>query len=218
MVQVNRPSTRAVRHAILALMTLGSERVLHLVRSEWNGDVPYLVSSATLAEAERATADDAPRPPMNFGDVRRSGDVDELEHLLSEYGGASPEHYVSAIERAAGRSPAAGDVVTRLKALHDCKFDGDDTATDDYECVPGDDVDFREERIAWDEPEVRYWDVIAGATARDLPSDLVAEYCINSYATGSPGSSGSFIDSSVDPQRLVDLVAQLEARGYTIHR
>lgn len=207
-----------MRHAILALMTLGSERVLHLVRSEWNGDVPYLVSSATLAEAERATADNAPRPPMNFGDVRRSGDVDELEHLLSEYGGASPEHYVSAIERAAGRSPAAGDVVTRLKALHDCKFDGDDTATDDYECVPGDDVDFREERIAWDEPEVRYWDVIAGATARDLPSDLVAEYCINSYATGSPGSSGSFIDSSVDPQRLVDLVAQLEARGYTIHR
>ena len=40
----------------------------------------------------------------------------------------------------------------------------------------------------------------------------------DSYATGSPGSSGSFIDSSVDPQRLVDLVAQLEARGYTIHR
>ena len=79
-------------------------------------------------------------------------------------------------------------------------------------------MDFREERIAWDEPEVRYWDVIAGATARDLPSDLVAEYCINSYATGSPGSSGSFIDSSVDPLRLVDLVAQLEARGYTIHR
>ena len=155
---------------------------------------------------------------MNFGDVRRSGDLDALEHLLSGYGEASLEDYVSAIERAAGRPSGAGDLATRLAALQDCEFGGESTATDDYDCIPGDDVEYREEQIAWDEPEVRYWNVIAGATARDLPSDLVVKYCVDSYATGSPGSSGAFIDSSVDPLRLADLVTELEARGYTIHR
>ena len=97
----------------------------------------------------------------------------------------------------------------RLRALDDFDFAGEDEAT-------GDDVDFREEQIAWDEPEVRFWDVLAGATARDLPSDLAAGYCTDQYATDSPGSSGAFINSSVDEDRLAELAAELEARGYTV--
>ena len=193
----------------------GDERILHLIWSDWD-NVPYLVSPETLAAAERATADDAPRPHMNFGDVRRGGDIDELEDLLSWHGDASLEQYIAGIERAAGRPPGSGALWTRLKALDDFVFEGDDTATDDYDYLPGDDFDFREEQIPWDEPQVRFWDVLAGATARDLPSDLAAEYCTDQYATGSPGSSGAFINSSVDEDRLAELVAELEARGYTV--
>ena len=65
---------------------------------------------------------------------------------------------------------------------------------------------------------VRFWDVLAGATARNLPSDPAAKYYVDRFATGSPGSSGSFIDSSVDPDRLADLVADLEVRGCAILR
>jgi hypothetical protein len=198
------------------MSAVGDERVLHLIWSEWH-NVPYLVSPESLAAAQRATADDAPRPPMNFGDVRFAGDIDTLEDLLSAYG-ASAEQYVAAIERAAGRPPGNGELSTRLQALDDVVFAGDDTATDDYDYLPGDDHDFREEQIAWDEPAVRYWNALAGATARDLPSDLATEYCTDRYATGSPGSSGSFIDSSADPDRLAELVAELEARGYTVIR
>lgn len=199
-------------------MSAANDRVLHLIWSAWDADVPYLVSSESLAAAQSATAEDAPRPPMNFGDVRRSGDIDELERVLSGWCGASPEQYVEAIERAAGRRPDSQDLVMRLHAVSDYAFEGERTATDEYECLPGDDEDFREEQIAWDEPEVRYWSVIAGATADDLPSDLAAEHCVDRYATGSPGSSGSFIDSSVDPDRLNELIAELEVRGYAVLR
>ena len=119
------------------------------------------------------------------------------------------------IERAAGRPAETGEIATRLEALRDFVFKGDDTATDDYDYLPADDVDFRDEQVAWDEPAVRYWNMIAGATARDLPSDLT-KYCADRHATGSPGSSGAFIDSSVDPDQLAVLITELEARGYTI--
>ena len=193
----------------------GDERVLHLVWSDWE-NVPYLVSPENLAAAERATADDAPRPHMNFGEVRRGGDIDELEDLLSWHGDASLEQYIAGIERAAGRPPGSGDLFMRLRALDDFDFAGEDEATDDYDYLPSDDVDLGEEQIALDEPEVRFWDVLAGATARDLPSDLAAGYCTDQYATDSPGSSGAFINSSVDEDRLAELVAELEARGYTV--
>ena len=124
----------------------GDERVLHLIWSDWE-NVPYLVSPENLAAAERATADDAPRPHMNFGEVRRGGDIDELEDLLSWHGDASLEQYIAGIERAAGRPPGSGDLFMRLRALDDFDFAGEDEAT-------GDDVDFREEQIAWDEPVV----------------------------------------------------------------
>lgn len=193
----------------------GDERVLHLIWSDWE-NVPYLVSSESLAAAERATADDAPRPPMNFGDIRRSGDLDALEDLLVGYDFSSLEQYVAGIERAAGRLPGSGDPGTRLKSLDDFVFEGEREATDDYNYLPGDNEDFREEQIAWDESDVRFWGELAGATARDLPSDLAAEYCADQYATGSPVSSGAFINSSVDEDRLAELVVELEARGYTV--
>lgn len=213
---------RAARHPVSAILAVvskgGDERVLHLIWSDWDADVPYLVSSETLAAAHLATADDAPRPPMDFGDLRRDRDIDGLERHLPGNGCDSLEQYVAGIERAAGRPPGSGEISTRLEALRDFVFDGDDTATDDYDYLPADDVDFREEQIAWDEPAVRYWNVIAPATAHDLPSDLAAEYCADRYATGSPGSSGEFIDSSVDPDRLGELIAELEARRYKIIR
>lgn len=192
------------------------ELVLHLIWTEWEG-APCLVSPATLDAAQRATADDAPHPPMNFGDVRRSADLDQLKELLEDHGNASLKQYVVGIESVAGQS-GDGDIATRLASLHGFDFRGDDTATDDYEYLPGDDVDFREEQVAWDEPEVRYWDVIARATSGDLPADLAAEYCSDYHATGSPGSSGAYIGSWVDAARLDELIVEIEARGYTVNR
>ena len=192
------------------------ELVLHLIWSEWE-NMPCLVSPAALEAAQRATADDAPRPPTNIGDVRRSGDLDHLEDLLDGYGGASMEQYAAAIEVAAGLPVGGGDIAARLAALDDVDFAGVDAATDEYDYLPADDHDFREEQVAWDEPEVRYWDVISQATPNSLPSDLAERYVPDHYATGSPGSSGALMGSWVDPARLDELLAELEARGYVVH-
>jgi len=193
------------------------ELVLHLIWSEWE-NMPCLVSPAALEAAQRATAHDAPHPPMNIGDVRRSGDLDQLEELLDGYYGVTLEQYAAAIEAAAGRSAGGGDIAARLAALDDIDFGGVETATDEYDNLPADDHDFREDQVAWDEPVVRYWDVICQATPTSLPSDLAARYCSDHYATGSPGSSGDLMGSWVDPARLDELIAELEARGYVVHR
>ncbi len=166
----------------------GDERILHLIWSDWD-NVPYLVSPETLAAAERATADDAPRPHMNFGDVRRGGDIDELEDLLSWHGDASLEPYIAGIERAAGRPPGSGALWTRLKALDDFVFAGEDEATDDYDYLPGDDFGFREEQSPWDGPQVR-----SGTCSPERPapvSGLAAAYCTDQYASGSPWLIGA---------------------------
>jgi len=191
------------------------ELVLHLIWSEWE-NMPCLVSPAALEAAQRATAHDAPHPPMNVGDVRRSGDLDQLEDLVGAWG-ASLEQYAAGIEAAAGRSDRSGDIAARLAALDDVDFAGVYTATDEYDVLPADDHDFREELVAWDEPEVRYWDVISQATPTSLPSDLAERYSSDHYATGSPGSSGALMGSWVDPARLDELIAELEARGYVVH-
>lgn len=153
---------------------------------------------------------------MTFGDVRRSGDLDLLRDILDQHGGASLEAYVSAIEASAGRRVSADDLTVRLGLLRDVDFDGDDRPTDDYEFLPGDDVDFREDQVAWDEPEVRYWDVIVRASRHDLPADLAERYCSDRQATGSPGSSGAYIGSWVDEDRLGEVIAELEHRGFTV--
>lgn len=155
---------------------------------------------------------------MTFGDVRRSGELDLLRDLLDQHGGASPEQYVAAIEASADRRVLGGDLAVRLDLLRDVDFDGDDVPTDDYEFLPGDDVDFREDQVAWDEPEVRYWDVIVRASRHDLPTDLAERYCSDHEATGSPGSSGAYIGSWVDEDRLDELTAELEDRGFTVIR
>ena len=191
------------------------ELVLHLIWSEWEG-MPCLVSPAILEEARRATAEDAPHPPTNIGDVRRSGDLDQLEDLLDGYG-ASLEQYAAAIEMAAGLPVGGGDIAARLAALDAVDFAGFDAETDEYESLPADDHDFRDEQVAWGEPEVRYWDVISQATPNSLPSDLAERYVSDHYATGSPCSSGALIGSWADPARLDDLLAELEARGYVVH-
>jgi hypothetical protein len=154
---------------------------------------------------------------MNIGDVRRSGDLDHLEELLDGYFGASLEQYAAAIEAAAGRSAGRGDIGARLAMLDDVDFAGVHTATEEYDGLPADDYDVREDLVAWDEPVVRYWDVIIRATPTSLPSDLAERYSSDHYATGSPWSSGALIGSWVDPARLDELLAELAARGYVVH-
>ena len=192
------------------------ELVLHLIWTEWQ-NMPCLVSPAALEAAQRATADDAPRPPTYIGDVRRSGDLDHLEELLDGYFGASLEQYAAAIAAAAGRPAGGGDIAVRLAMLDDVDFAGVETATDEYDRLPGDDYDVREDLVAWDEPVVRYWDVISRATPTSLPSDLAERYSSDHYATTGPWSSGALIGSWVDPARLDELLAELEARGYVVH-
>lgn len=103
--------------------------VLHLFSYEWQGDVPLLVSPGTVEAARRATADEAPHPPMDFGDACRTGDLIELEELLGCDFRVSLEEYVAGMEAAARRSPEGGDVAARLVALDDFDFAGDDTPT-----------------------------------------------------------------------------------------
>ncbi len=192
----------------------------HVLWSEWD-DAWYVVTEATVHAAQLAMADDAPRPPMTFGDLRRSSDpddIEQLESLLEEWSEASLEHYLTAIERAAGQARADGGLTGRLAALSDVDFEGTDEPSDDYEYLPGDDVDFRDEQIPWDEPEVRYWDVITRASGVDLPADLVERYCTVRHATGSPGSSGSYIGTSVDESKLDELVDVLRSRSHVVVR
>lgn len=74
-------------------------------------------------EGAQRAAHDAPHPPMNIGDVRRSGDLVQLEDLLGSYE-ASLEQYAAAIEAAVGRSAGGGDIEARLAALDDIDFTG----------------------------------------------------------------------------------------------
>lgn len=199
-------------------MNQSDELVLHLIWTEWE-DMPCLVSPATLLAAQRATAPDAPHPPMYVKDLRRPGQLEELEELLDGHFGATVEQYVAAIEAAAGRPSKGGDLAARLAALDDFEFAGDDVTTDDYDGLPADDhILDPDDGVQWGEPEVRYWDVISKATENDLPWDVDASYTADSYATGSPGSSGAHIGSFVDPDRLEELIAEVEALGYVVHR
>ena len=83
---------------------------------------------------------------------------------------------MAGIEAAAGRPSEGGDLATRLAALDDFEFAGDDTETEDYDSLSAHDEDVRDEEIPWDEPAVRYWDVISNATENDLPADLAERH------------------------------------------
>ena len=73
------------------------DRVLHVRSSPFDINVFHIVSSATISAAE--AADSAPYP-TEFGELRRSGDLSDLEDRLDQnYDGASAEQYIAAIER-----------------------------------------------------------------------------------------------------------------------
>jgi hypothetical protein len=183
------------------------DRVLHVRWSPFD-QVAHLVSPATIS-----AADDADNAPYltDFGDLRRSGDVNELQDRLERNCDGAVENYVAAIELSAGRTPAADDLAVRLKALDDVDFDGDDE-------FPSDATDFRPEWEIEEAPaeEWRGYNVIAKAMSDDVPKDIFNEFAADSYGD-SPVFSGH-IDSHVDADRLEAMIAALEARGYVIIR
>jgi hypothetical protein len=189
------------------------DKVLYVQWSPFD-TVAHVVSGATIALA--AAADDAP-VLFDFGDLRRSGDLDELENQLDQLCCATAEEYVAAIERSAGREPASRDMMERLAALDDVVFDG----VPEEECDPSEGCDFLPaddtELLVPDDtpaPEFRSYDIIAKAMSGDIPSDIFEEFC-QSTSGNSPAFSGH-IDDRVDAERLPALVAALQARGYTV--
>src|SRR4051794_32623232 len=113
---------------------------LYVRRSPFdNTDVVYVVDAATLAAAE--AADSAPYLET-FGELRRAGEIADLEERLDNQYSVSLEAYVSTIETFAGRQPAGADLATRLTALSYVEFAG--TEVGDEWC-PGDHTQFRTE-------------------------------------------------------------------------
>jgi hypothetical protein len=98
-------------------------------------DVAHVVSGATLALA--TAADNAPII-IDFGDLRRSGDLDELADRLDQLCQGSLDEYVGAIEFSTGREPGTGDLGQRLAALDDVVFDG----VPEGECDPSEGCEF----------------------------------------------------------------------------
>jgi len=180
-------------------------------------NIAHIVSAATIAEAD---ATDAQPVLVDFGDLRRSGDLATLGERLERHGYGTLADYVAAIERSEGVQPAGYDLGTRLAALNEVHFeglDGTEPGLASEDCyLPADDVGFLTEWEAEEAPagEFRGYAVIARAMSSDIPSDLFEEFCASSYG-GSPGFDGH-IDGHVDAARLPALIAALEARGYTV--
>lgn len=180
-------------------------------------NIAHIVSAATIAEAD--AADEQP-VLVDFGDLRRSGDLGTLGERLEQHGYGTTADYVAAIERSEGLQPAVADLGPRLAALNEVYFeglDGTEPGLDGEDCyLPADDKPFLTEWEAEEEPaeEFRGYVVIAHAMSSDIPSDLFEEFCGSSYG-GSPGFDGH-IDDHVDAVKLPALIIALEARGYTV--
>ena len=180
-------------------------------------NIAHVVSAATIAEAD--AADEQP-VLVDFGDLRRSGDLGTLGERLERHGYGTLADYVAAIERSEGLQPSVDDLGPRLAALNEVHFeglDGTEPGLDGEDCyLPADDEGFLTEWEAEEEPaeEFRGYVVIAHAMSSDIPSDLFEEFCGSSYG-GSPAFDGH-IDDHVDAVRLPALIIALEARGYTV--
>lgn len=190
-----------------------AEKVLYVNWSPFEA-VAHVVSGATMALA--AAADDAP-VIFDFGDLRRSGDLDQLSDRLDQLCQGTVDEYVEAIERSAGREPKGDELVERLAALDDVVFDG----VPEEECDPSGGCQFLpaddDELFELDDepaPEFRGYAIIAKAMSDDIPIDIFKEFCESVYGN-SPAFSGH-IDDRVEAERLPALVAALESRGYTV--
>ena len=177
----------------------------------------HIVSAATIAEAD--AADEQP-VLVDFGDLRRSGDLDTLGERLEQHGYGTLADYVAAIERSEGVQSSGADLGARLAALNEVDFeglDGTEPGLDGEDCyLPADDVGFLNEWEAEEAPaeEFRGYVVIARAMSSDIPSDLFEEFCASLHG-GSPGFDGH-VNDHVDAVGLPALIAALEARGYTV--
>lgn len=180
-------------------------RVLHVVE----GHVRFhLVTPETLAAASEAqsTADATPRYE-NFGELRRSAELDILEERLGNYD-LNVEEYIAVIERSAGRVPASSDLRERLAALDDIDFDGDDEAN-----APSDADDFRSEYEIDNEVEDHYMHTIEQGMCSDVPADVLDAF--DAWITP------MFVDdrmAAVEAERLDDMIEVLKGRSFVIIR
>lgn len=192
------------------------DKILYVWRSPFDNDVVHIVNANTIRFA--SAADDAP-VLVDFGDLRRHGDLSELSERLDQCG-VTLDEYIAGIEASDGRKPEIGDPATRLASLNDLDFDGieagDYDPDDEDRFLPADDVEFLTEWEKEDEPAAEYrgYVIIARAMSSDIPSDLFTEFCAESWGD-TPAYSGH-IDDHVAADKLPALVAALEMRGYTV--
>jgi hypothetical protein len=73
---------------------------------------------------------------MDVNDLRRSGDLADLEDFLDGHFGATLEQYVAGAETASVRPSEGGDLAARLAALDGFEFAGNDATSDKYDGLP----------------------------------------------------------------------------------
>lgn len=183
----------------------GSARVLHVVEG-YAGF--HLVTQETL-DAARAAQDVADAAPYyeDFGDLRRSGDLEMLAERLETWD-LSLNDYIAAIEQAAGRTPTSPDPSERLAALNDVDFDGDDDAN-----APSDSTNFRSEYEIDNEVEDHFTHALETRMCEDVPADI-----LNAFDAVQDPMFVDYQIAFVDAERLADMISALEARGFTVIR
>ena len=183
-------------------------KTLFLFGSEWY-DGYHLVNQATIDSAgEAQEAQEAPGYE-NFGELRRSDDLDMLSDYLRDYD-VTLEEYAASIERAASMPTFFGSIGDRFASLVSVDFSGDD---DDN--TPSDDDDFRSQDELDSEvaDENVFMHAISTAMADDLPADLIDE-----LGTQISPMFVEYTITYVDEEHLEPMIAALEARGYTVVR
>ena len=180
-------------------------RVLHVVEG-YAGF--HLVTQETL-EAARAAQDAADAAPYyeDFGDLRRSGDLEMLAERLENWD-LSLNDYIAAIEQAAGRTPANPDLGERLAALNDVDFDGDDDTN-----APSDSTNFRSEYELDNEVEDHFTHTLETRMCDDVPADI-----LNAFDTVQNSMFVDYQGAFVTAERLDDMIDALEACGFIVIR
>jgi len=183
----------------------GGARLLHAVEG-YAGF--HLVTQETL-DAARTAQDAADAAPYydDFGDLRRSGDLEMLAERLETWD-LSLNDYIAAIEQAAERTPTSPNLGERLADLNDVDFDGDDDAN-----APSDSTNFRSEYELDNEVEDHFTHTLETRMCEDVPADI-----LNAFdAVQNP----MFVDyqiAFVPAERLDAMISALEARGFTVIR
>jgi hypothetical protein len=183
-------------------------KTLLLFGSEWY-DGYHLVNQATIDSAGEAQEAQAAPGYENFGELRRSDDLDMLSDYLRDYD-VTLEEYAASIERATSMSAFVGSTEDRFAALISVDFSGDDGDN-----TPSDDDDFRSQAEVDSEvaDENVFMHAISTAMADDVPADLIDE-----FGTQVSTVFVEYTITYVDEEHLEPLIVALEARGYTVVR